>query len=95
MEQNGFGQPGTTETCNEQRISLGFDAGYCVGDGLTEPGEAVFDDSPFSVARGFDMIIDRETMEIVWVSSHGSTPGNENPSGEDVLQAVRDAVAAR
>lgn len=93
MEQNGFGSPGTVETCDEQRGSLGFDAGYCVGDGLTEPEAGTFDTSPFSESRGFDMIVDRESMEIVWVSSHGSTPGNENPSAADVLQAVQDAVA--
>lgn len=68
------------------------DQGWCVGDAETEPVAGTFDDSPFSIARGFDMIVPRSTMEILWTSSHGTPSGNENLDGEDVLAAVQDAV---
>jgi len=85
--------PGTADSC--MRIMDDLDAeghGWCVGDGQTLPKAGVFDDSPFSVSRGFDMIVAPETMEILWVSSHGSPSGNENLDGTDVLAAVEAAV---
>jgi hypothetical protein len=70
------------------------DKGWCVGDGQTLPVPGTFDDSPFSVFRGFDMIVVRETMEIVYTTSHGTPGGNDNPTGADVLAEVQAAVAA-
>lgn len=94
LEQDASGVDGTAESCMDVMDVLGSeDRGWCVGDGQTEPVAGAFDDSPFSVFRGFDMIVPRATMEIVWTSSHGSPGGNENLEGEDVLRAVRDAVA--
>lgn len=90
LEQSAIGQPGTAETCRDTLDSYDSNNGWCVGDGETEPVAGTFDDSPFSIGRGFDIIIDRSTMEIVWTSSHGTPSGNENLDGEDVLRAVRD-----
>ncbi len=86
------GEAGTAETCRDTLDSLGSDAGWCVGDGQTEPEEGTFDDSPFSVARGFDIIVTRDDMKIVWTTSHGTPSGNENLTGDDVLDAVHDAL---
>ena len=93
MEQNQLGQAGTAEACRDFMDGRGSDAGWCVGDGQTEPEPGVWDDSPFSVGRGFDIIVPRHSMEIVFTTSHGTVNGNENISGADVLEAVQEAVA--
>ncbi|MEN0062549.1 MAG: hypothetical protein AAGA48_10400 [Myxococcota bacterium] len=73
--------------------TFGSNRGICVGDSETRPEAGTFDQSPFSIARGFDIIVDRSSMEIVWESSHGTPSGNENLDGTEVLAAVQDAVA--
>lgn len=94
LEQDSTGTDGTVESCMTVMDALGSeDQGWCVGDAQTQPVAGAFDDSPFSVYRGFDMIVPRSTMEIVWTSSHGSPSGNENLEGPEVLQAVQDAIA--
>lgn len=94
MEQSPIGQPGTAEACRDFMDGRGSEAGWCVGDGQTEPEAGVWDDSPFSVGRGFDIIVPRRSMEIVFTTSHGTPNGNENISGDDVLEAVEEAVEA-
>lgn len=94
LEQNQNNAPGTAELCE---ITMGYfnaTQGWCVGDSQTEPLQYAFDTSPFSVYRGFDMIVPRSDMTIVFESSHGSPSGNENLSGEELLEAVKAAVAA-
>jgi hypothetical protein len=87
-------EPGTAELCDEVMEDLdGEHQGWCVGDAETEPVPGTFDASPFSVDRGFDMIVARSTMEILWTSSHGSPAGNENLDAAAVLTAVRKSVA--
>lgn len=93
LEETAGSQPGTADTCMDALDLLGDpQRGWCVGDGQTEPVAGVFDDSPFSVYRGFDMIVPRTTMEIVWTSSHGSPSGNDNLDGDAIVAAVRDAA---
>ncbi|HHO49883.1 MAG TPA: hypothetical protein ENK18_03195 [Deltaproteobacteria bacterium] len=88
--------PGTAELCMAAMDGFGsLDQGWCVGDGQTEPVPGTFDNSPFSQYRGFDIIVHRETMEIVWSSSHGSPSGNENLDGDGVLAAVVEAIGTR
>lgn len=85
--------PGTVDSCTDVMDDLGSPThGWCVGDGQTQPLAGAFDDSPFSEKRGFEMIVARPTMEVLWSSSHGSPAGNENLDGTDVLAAVEDAV---
>jgi hypothetical protein len=94
LEQDPSGQPGTAELCMSTLDALGSeDQGWCVGDAQTEPVPGTFDESPFSIGRGFDLIVPRSTMEIVWTSSHGTPAGNENLEGDDLVAAVRSAVA--
>jgi hypothetical protein len=93
LEQDPFVNPGTALRCMDTMDGFGSeDQGWCVGDNQTEPEPGTFDDSPFSIGRGFDIIVPRSTMEIVWTTSHGTPAGNENLDGSDVLQAVEDAV---
>jgi len=73
--------------------SLGATTGWCVGDDETEPVAGVFDDSPFSVNRGFDMLVPTTSMTIEWTSSHGSPAGNDNPTPDEMLDAVDDLRA--
>lgn len=91
LEADSRFTPGTADLCVDVMGVLGDpDRGWCVGDSQTEPVAGTFDDSPFSVARGFDMIVPRDTMEILWTSSHGSPSGNDNLDGRGVLEAVRE-----
>ena len=94
LEDDPTFQDGTADSCQTVMDVLGSqDQGLCVGDGQTEPVANTFDSSPFSVARGFDMIVPRSTMQVVWSSSHGTTSGNENLTGADVLAEVRSVVS--
>jgi hypothetical protein len=93
LEADSSGAAGTADLCSSVMDVLGDpDRGWCVGDGQTEPMAGTFDDSPFSVYRGFDMIVPRDTMEILWTSSHGSPSGNDNIDGQGILDAVRDVT---
>jgi hypothetical protein len=53
------------------------------------PTPGVFDNSGFAIGRGFDMLVDRRTMRILYTSSHGTPMGNENLSGQELLEEVR------
>lgn len=89
LEQDRSGVDGTAESCRSFMNGQGSDNGICVGDAQTMPTPGTFDDSPFALARGFDIIVQRSTMKILWVSTHGTTAGNDNLTGEEVLAAVR------
>lgn len=89
LEANAFLQPGTAQECRSIVNGLGSQTGWCVGDGETLPMSGVFDNSPFSVSRGFDIIVVRSTMEIVYSTSHGTPQGNENITGADLLAQVQ------
>ena len=69
------------------------DKGWCVGDEETHtplgPAPDTFDTSPFSVGRGFDLIVPRESMVIRYSSSHGSPSGNDNLTGQDLLTEIQ------
>jgi len=93
LEQDPTFKPGTAERCMAVMDELGSgEVGWCVGDSETEPEAGAFDESPFSIARGFDMVVPRETMVVEYVTNHGTPSGNDNVDGEEVLQAVIDVV---
>lgn len=93
LEANSGGNIGTAEDCRSYMDGKGSTLGWCVGDGMTAPVPGTFDDSPFSNARGFDMIVVRETMEVAFTSAHGTTMGNDNLTGEELLAEVEAVVA--
>jgi len=94
LEKGPRFEDGTSDLCYTLLGDNGGSTqGYCVGDDQTVPVAGAFDDSPFSVNRGFDIVVNRRTMKIVWESSHGSPSGNDNPSAAEVLAAVQKAVA--
>ena len=74
--------------------SVGSTLGWCVGDSETMPLAGAFDESPFSVERGFDIIVPRGGMDIRYTTSHGTVPGNENISGAELLAEVEAVVAS-
>jgi hypothetical protein len=74
-------------------MDQGASTGWCVGDGQTRPEAGTWDESPFSIGRGFDIVVPRATMTIDYTTTHGTPAGNENPEGTDVLAAVREIVA--
>ncbi len=90
LEQDQNAQPGTADTCLTFVAGRGSDAGLCVGDAETEPVAGVFDEAPFATGRGFDMIVRRSDMEILFVTDHGTPAGNDNLTGAEILDAVRD-----
>ncbi len=93
LEQDENVEPGTAALCMPVMDEIGSeDQGWCVGDSEALPVAYPFDDSPFAENRGFDMIVARSTMEVVWVSTHGSGSANENLEGSDVYAAVLEAL---
>lgn len=91
LEATTSGQAGTAVTCADF-IGQESDQGWCVGDGQTQPLDGEWDDSPFSIGRGFDIIVPRSTMVIEYTTSHGTPSGNDNLTGQDILQAVEDVI---
>lgn len=89
IEQIDFFTDGSVTHCAEFTGAIGSDAGWCVGDGETQPTPGAFDDSPFSEGRGFDILVDRATMEIVLTTNHGTPTGNENITGTELLTQIR------
>jgi len=83
---------GTADSCVRIMSDLEASRGWCVGDGQTMPTPGAFDESPFSEKRGFDMIVAPATMEVLWVTNHGSPSGNDNLDADEVLEAVEAAV---
>ncbi|MEZ4318871.1 MAG: hypothetical protein R3F61_15255 [Myxococcota bacterium] len=99
LEADASGVPGTAASCmaffDQFPVVYGItsDQGWCVGDAETMPTPGTFDASPFSVARGFDMVVPRSNMTIVYSTSHGTPSGNDNPTGADVLADVQAIIA--
>ena len=89
LQQGPLLNPGTASECRERFDGYGSKSGLCVGDGETEPEPASFHESSLAEGRGFDLMVDLKTMEIVWTSTHGTPSGNENLDGAQVLEAVR------
>lgn len=76
---------GTADNCYDFFDTAGATEGWCVGDSQTMPTPYTFDDSPFAIGRGFDMLVHRDTMQIVWESNHGTPAGNENLTASEIL----------
>jgi hypothetical protein len=94
LEMDLEAELGTADSCDEILGLLGSeDQGWCVGDEQTEPVAGTFNDSPFSLLRGFDIVVPRSTMVIEYSTSHGTPEGNENLTGKDILAAVQDVIA--
>ena len=91
LEQSTTAKPGTAERCAEFMFDkVGSKQGWCVGDSQTEPTDVTnFDDSPFSIGRGFDILVTRDDMKIVYTTNHGTPSGNDNPSGQEVLEDIK------
>jgi hypothetical protein len=95
LETDSFLQPGTAQGCRNLVDSLGSTHGWCVGDGDTQPVPGTFDNSPFSIERGFDIVLPTQTMVIEYATNHGTPQGNENITGEELLaqiQAIADTL---
>ncbi|MFT4627243.1 MAG: hypothetical protein ACI8PZ_005925 [Myxococcota bacterium] len=92
LEQGQSFEDGTANNCFDTMERFGATQGWCVGDDQTKPDADVWDESEFSVGRGFDLIVPRSTMQIVYTTSHGTPNGNENLTGADVLAEVRAVV---
>jgi hypothetical protein len=89
LEQDSFARDGTAQACRSFMRSMGSDKGLCVGDGQTEPMPGVFDNSMFAIGRGFDMVVRRSDMKIIFTASHGTPRGNQNLTGAQLLAEIR------
>jgi len=93
LEQDSRLRPGTATSCRQViGRQLGSDQGLCVGDGQTEPMAGVFDASPFSIRRGFDMLVRRSDMRILYTTSHGTPAGNQNLTGPQLVAELRRII---
>lgn len=96
LERSASSQAGTAQRCEDfmTNAAIGADRGWCVGDGETVPTAGEFDDSPFSVGRGFDLVVPTSSMIIEATSAHGTPGGNENLDGDDILALVEEVVSS-
>lgn len=94
LERSANNAQGTADRCVDFMTdpNIGAERGWCVGDGQTEPMAGEFDDSPFSIGRGFDIVVPRVTMVIEEASSHGTPGGNENLDGAEILSLVEEVL---
>lgn len=90
LEYTSLFVPGTASACRSYVDSEGSEVGLCAGDNETQPTAMVFDDSPFSVGRGIDMLVRRADMEVVFAAAHGTPSGNENYTGTELLNIIQD-----
>lgn len=89
LEADASTNPGTAESCRRFVEGKGSRSGLCVGDGQTMPTALTFDRSPFAEGRGFDILVRRSDMRILWVTTHGTPNGNENLAGPALLEGIR------
>lgn len=92
LEKDNRFRPGTAQRCRDTMDALGSELGWCVGDRQTEPEPDVWDNSPFSIGRGFDILVPRRTMTIAYTTSHGTPSGNDNDDADAVLEALDDLL---
>ncbi|MEZ4319218.1 MAG: hypothetical protein R3F61_17010 [Myxococcota bacterium] len=92
LEADTSGTPGTFQSCYDF-VGSEASTGWCVGDAETAPEPGEWDDSPFSRGRGFDIVVPRDSMVIEYTTNHGTPSGNDNPTAEELLQAVQDVIA--
>lgn len=89
LEADSSTNPGTAESCRRFVDSKGSTSGLCVGDGQTMPLPLTFDRSPFAEGRGFDILVRRSDMRIIYLTTHGTPGGNENLRAAELLEAIR------
>lgn len=81
---------GTAEACTQVfHGQYGSNQGWCVGDGESEPNARIFDRSDLAQGRGFDILVRRSDMRIIFATSHGTPRGNENLTGDELLAEIR------
>ena len=42
--------------------------------------------------RGFDIVVDRASMQVLYQTTHGTPGGNENLTAQQLLEEIRGAV---
>lgn len=94
MEQSPANAPGTADNCYTFMSALGSTQGWCVGDSQTQPVPGTFDISPFSINRGFDILVPRASMDVRFTTNHGTTSGNENITGAELLTEIQTLAAS-
>lgn len=89
LQEDSSFKPGTAGACRTFMASQMSNAGLCVGDGETQPNARVFDMSSFAIGRGFDVLVRRSDMQIIYTTTHGTPSGNDNVSGEQLLDEIK------
>lgn len=89
LEKSSSFADGTAAECRRVLGNAMSTQGLCVGDGQTQPTPGVFDTSDLSIARGFDIVVRRSDMQIIYHTTHGTPSGNENLTGQELLDAIR------
>ena len=89
LQQDGSFKAGTAEGCRQFMKGQGSSHGLCVGDGETQPNPKVFDMSNLAKGRGFDLLVRRSDMVITFTTTHGTPSGNENLTGQQLLEKIQ------
>lgn len=83
---------GTAERCIELLDTIkGPKAGWCVGDDGTLPEAGTFRTSKWA-NPGYDLVVDRVTMNVELIATHGAGPRNQNMSAEELQQEIQRIV---
>jgi hypothetical protein len=92
LEQDQSFTDGTATLCRDYMDGRGSTGGICVGDAQTQPTAGAWDDSPLAIGRGFDIVVERATMRILYQTTHGTPAGNENLTAEELLSEILGAI---
>ena len=85
--------PGTADGCRSFMRRRGSDKGLCIGDAETMPTPGVFDRSPIAIRRGYNILVRRRDMRIVYTNTQGTPRGNDNLTGAQLLANIRRVIA--
>jgi hypothetical protein len=88
LQTDAFLELGTAQGCRDLVNALGSTHGWCVGDADTQPMPGTFNESPFGMGRGFDIIVPRSTMVIEYTSYTG--PSQDEITGEELLARIQE-----
>lgn len=89
LQEDSSVNPGTAAECRRLLDNAMSARGLCVGDGQTQPTPGVFTESDLAIGRGYDIVVRRSDMEIIYHTTHGTPAGNDNLTGQELLDAIR------
>ena len=93
LMQDRLFRAGTADRCRDYIRSISGDVGLCVGDSETRPMADAFGDSDIAIGRGYDVLVRRSDMKVVYATTHGTPGGNETLTGQQLLDNIRRVIS--